>query len=81
MKRHSYKLALRAKGIRPLPPYRQLRSAYQGGQEIFDPAHAQPPATVLQPQLRGGVPQRNEPKSAGSMGLPTDLETCLMGSK
>lgn len=30
--RHSYKTALRAKGIKPLPPYHKLRSSYAGGE-------------------------------------------------
>lgn len=38
MRQYSYKLALRAKGIRPIPPYRQLRSAGKGAHEILNPA-------------------------------------------
>lgn len=30
MARHSYKLALRAKGVRPLPPYHRLRTRKDG---------------------------------------------------
>ena len=37
MARHSYKTALRAKGIRPLPPYHRLRSAVAGGEAIINP--------------------------------------------
>ena len=34
MPRHSYKLALRAKGIRPIPPHHKLRSYRIGDQAI-----------------------------------------------
>lgn len=52
--RHSYKLALRAKGIKPLPPYRQLRSAHQGGKEILNPALAKQGPNELSTPARGG---------------------------
>lgn len=54
MKRHCYKMALRAKGIKPIPPYRQLRSAYAGGQEILNPALASEPNKGLSSPARGG---------------------------
>lgn len=34
MNRSSYKTALRAKGIRPLPRYQKLRSSFAGGEVI-----------------------------------------------
>ena len=34
MARHSYKTALRAKGIRPIPPHHKLRSYKTGDQSI-----------------------------------------------
>lgn len=51
--RHSYKLALRAKGIKPLPPYHQLRTSYMGGQEILNPALVKAPVEELQPAVPG----------------------------
>jgi hypothetical protein len=38
MERHSYKTALRVKGILPIPPYHQMRSAGRGAHEIINPA-------------------------------------------
>lgn len=38
VERGSYKDALRAKGVRPIPPYSELRTAHLGAWEIFDPA-------------------------------------------
>ena len=49
MARRSYKTALRAKGIRPLPPHHQMRTRKDGDgeqHEIFTPRRelaAQPP--------------------------------------
>lgn len=40
MSGYSYKDALRAKGILPLPPYSELRSAGVGAREILNPALA-----------------------------------------
>jgi hypothetical protein len=54
MPRHSYKLALRAKGIRPIPPYSQLRSAGEGAYHILNPALAKQPEEALQPPARAG---------------------------
>lgn len=34
MARHSYRTALRAKGIRPIPKYEKLRSSFAGGEVI-----------------------------------------------
>jgi hypothetical protein len=49
-KRYDYRTALRAKGIRPLPPYRQLRSAPADGYIIQNPALAkQQDARLLSP--------------------------------
>lgn len=54
MARHSYKLALRAKGIRPIPAYHQLRSAHVGAHEILNPALAKQWEEGLQPSARAG---------------------------
>jgi hypothetical protein len=51
--RHSYKLALRAKGIRPIPPHRHLRSAGKDAHVIQNPALAKSTANSLQPPARG----------------------------
>lgn len=59
MNRYSYKDALRAKGILPLPPYAELRSATEGAREIINPALAKSNATGLERPARGearGVP-------------------------
>jgi hypothetical protein len=54
MKRHSYKLALRAKGIRPIPPYKHLRSAHgAGSHEILNPALAKQRPEGLTTGVRG----------------------------
>lgn len=59
MPRHSYKIALRAKGIRPIPPYRHLRSAGLGATHILNPALAKPAGNGLQPPARGGDSKRS----------------------
>lgn len=48
----SYKDALRVKGILPIPPYRELRTAGVGAREIFDPALAKGSANGLQTPAR-----------------------------
>lgn len=49
----SYKDALRAKGILPIPPCRELRTAGVGAREIFDPALAKGSAPGLIRSARG----------------------------
>lgn len=51
--RYDYRTALRAKGIRPIPPYRHLRSAHVGAHEILNPALAKQTVNGLQPAVRG----------------------------
>lgn len=52
MSGYSYKDALRAKGILPLPPYHELRSAGVGAREILNPALAKSDAQGVQPTVR-----------------------------
>ncbi len=54
--RYSYKDALRAKGILPVPPYRELRTARLGARVIINPALAKLSTERLQPPARGEAP-------------------------
>lgn len=59
VERYSYKDALRAKGILPLPPYSALRTAHVGAVEIFDPAIAKRGMKSLHSAARGETSKRS----------------------
>ncbi len=52
--RYSYKDALRTKGILPIPPYSELRSARVGAHEILNPSLAKGRDEGLQHPARAG---------------------------
>lgn len=53
--RYDYRMALRAKGILPLPSYSELRSAPAGGHVIENPALAKANREGLRKTARGGA--------------------------
>lgn len=52
----SYKTALAAKGIKPIPPYQELRSAQAGDREILNPALALQRLNELSGTFNAGKP-------------------------
>lgn len=60
---HSYKLALKAKGIKPIPPHHRLRSGHLPGEHIVNPALANQRQHALTSLARGEgqrLPLRNK---------------------